>query len=61
MESLTSVVLKYREIELNVETGWAGYRTKSYENNVINSNFKHLSPASNITTIDLLLETHDEQ
>ena len=32
VESHASVKLKYRELELNVETGRAGYRTKSYEN-----------------------------
>ena len=32
VESHASVELKYRELELNVETCRAGYRTKSYDN-----------------------------
>ena len=30
VESHATVELKYRELELNAETGRAGYRTKSY-------------------------------
>ena len=30
VESHASIEIKYRELELNVETGRAGYRTKSY-------------------------------
>ena len=32
VENHVSVELKYRELELNVKTGRAGYRTKLYEN-----------------------------
>ena len=32
VENHVSVELKYRELELNVKTGRAGYRTKLYKN-----------------------------